>query len=165
MWQLTYDIIDLKCHLTLRKLGLTKIKTLAPPMRKTMKMLMSKLESWSMIIQKSFACQNGNYKLTCQCENTILSVFTLLQSNNVNNNTLLIQNLHLIQILKTRGKSLSLGKGPCPTAGYGPAWKTKLVLCNIMYYSIKYDNFERYFIMILMFWVFAILHIEHKYYN
>ena len=34
-----------------------------------------------MIIQESFACQNGNYKLTCQCENTISSVFILLQSN------------------------------------------------------------------------------------
>ena len=32
MWQLTYDIIDLKCHLTLHKIGLSKIKTLAPPM-------------------------------------------------------------------------------------------------------------------------------------
>ena len=45
-------------------------------------MLMSKLDSWSMIIQESFACQNGNYKLTCQSENTISAVFTLLQSNN-----------------------------------------------------------------------------------
>ena len=66
-----------------------------------------------MIIQESFACQNGNYKLTCQCENTILSVFTLLQSTTCN--TLLIQiNLKLIQISKTRGKSLSLGEGPLP---------------------------------------------------
>ena len=43
-----------------------------------------------MIILKSFDCQKGNYKLTSQCENTISSVFTLLQSNN----TLLIQNLN-----------------------------------------------------------------------
>ena len=63
-----------------------------------------------MIIQESFACQNGNNKLTSQRENTILSVFTLLQSNN----TQLIQNLKLIQISKTSGKSLSLGEGPLP---------------------------------------------------
>ena len=68
-----------------------------------------------MIIQESFACQNnGNYKLTCQCENTILSVFTLLHSTTCN--TLLIQiNLKLIQISKTRGEeSLVEGRTPAP---------------------------------------------------
>ena len=30
--QLTFDIIDLKCYLTLRKIGLTKIKTRSPPL-------------------------------------------------------------------------------------------------------------------------------------
>ena len=30
-----------------------------------------------LITRESFACQNGHYKLTCQCENTILSAFTL----------------------------------------------------------------------------------------
>ena len=32
MRQLTYDIVDLISHLTLRKIGLTEIKTLSPPM-------------------------------------------------------------------------------------------------------------------------------------
>ena len=30
-----------------------------------------------MITQESFACQNGNYKLACQCENTISTAFML----------------------------------------------------------------------------------------
>ena len=32
LWKLTNDIIDLKCHLTLHKINLTKIKPWAPPM-------------------------------------------------------------------------------------------------------------------------------------
>ena len=43
-----------------------------------MKMLMTNNEQiGELIIRESFACQNGHYKLTCQCENTILSAFTL----------------------------------------------------------------------------------------
>ena len=46
-------------------------------------MLMSKLELINIHL-KRFACQNNNYKLTgtYQCEDTISSGFTLLQSNN-----------------------------------------------------------------------------------
>ena len=40
------------------------------------------LITWESIL-KSFVCQNGHYKLTCQCENTISSAFALLQSNNL----------------------------------------------------------------------------------
>ena len=72
-----------------------------------------------MIIHKSFDCQNGNYKLTSQCENTISSVFTLLQSNN----TLLIQNLNKFRNWAGGGQESLVGGGaaaPCPTAGYGP---------------------------------------------
>ena len=42
-----------------------------------MKMLMTNEQIGKLITRESFACQNGHYKLTCQCENTILSAFTL----------------------------------------------------------------------------------------
>ena len=69
-----------------------------------MKMLMSKLESYSVITRESFACQNGLDKLTCQSENIISSAFTLLQ----NNNPLLIQILSKISkvgVVEARGIS------------------------------------------------------------
>ena len=67
--------------------------------------------SWSlsMIIQESCACQNGHNKLTraCQCENTISSAFTLLQSNN----PLLIQNLNKFRKLAGGGARVPPGEG------------------------------------------------------
>ena len=47
-----------------------------------MKMLMTNEQIGDLITLESFACRNGHYKLTYQCENTILSAFTLQQSKN-----------------------------------------------------------------------------------
>ena len=61
-----------------------------------------------MIIRKALLVRI--YKLTCQCENTISSVFTLLQSNR--------------PTMLGWGAKKKLGRGtiaPLPHAGYGPA--------------------------------------------
>ena len=86
---------------------------------------MSKLEK--LITRESFACQ---YKLTrtCQCENTISSVFTLLQSNNP-----------LLIFEGWRGGQESLvggGAAPPPPAAYGPdAMNSNYCMYSIYEYS------------------------------
>ena len=86
--------------------------------RKTMKkMLMRKLESWSIIIHESFARQNGNYKLTCQWENTISSVFTLLQSNN----TQQFRTVTNFENWRGGGGQKGFVVGALPPSGYCPA--------------------------------------------
>ena len=66
--------------------------------------------------------------------------------------------------IKGRAKTLLGGRlPPGPTACYGPAWKTILVYCDIMYYSVKYEIIL--YGTFLWYLFFVCLHIEHKYYN
>ena len=73
-----------------------------------------------LMTRESFDCQNGHYKLTGQCENTISFTFKLLQSNNPIS----------IQILNKFRNWLGVGVEekfvvgtlpPCPPpSGFGP---------------------------------------------
>ena len=81
-----------------------------------------------LITRKSFACQNGHYKLTCQCENTISSVFTVLQSNNP-----------LLIFEGWRGKQESLvGGGALPPAT--PPLATALPQCRTKQFKVFKNN-------------------------
>ena len=46
-----------------------------------MKMLMTNEQIGDLFTLESFACQNGHYKLTYQCEHTILSAFTVNEND------------------------------------------------------------------------------------